>query len=300
MVSKPVERKAFLNIAHYLALKYASAGNIISLADHYALKQGKQLHVLVSEDNKVNQMVIMEVLAKVGHQVTLVEDGEQALDAMDANVFDLAIIDFNMPKVSGLEVIKICRFRKDLRNLPIIVLSADATPETQKICEEAGADEFITKPFNSKHLLGLIAKLSGARQASLVGIGGGASAVVEVFEELIDFNVLSQLLDSGVGMEFIDNLLEEFSRQGEQQLRVISSIIGRRDTVGLQSELHTLKGSAAYLGASHLVKLCEKSEVLIKGGDFASQKNMMENIEAVFHSTCAVLTDYIKQSKNPH
>lgn len=294
VIAKPLQRKSVTNVAHYMALKHAPADNVISLAEHYASKQGKKLRVLVSEDNKLNQMVIKEVLSKVGHLVTLVEDGEQALDALEAQAFDLAIIDFNMPKVSGLEVIKICRFRQDLRNMPIIVLSADATTETHNECKEAGADEFLTKPFNAKHLLGLIAKLSGAVKPAMVNTAGGSGNVVQVLEEIVDFQVLNQLIESGLDNDFVDNLVQEFFQQGERLLPVIRSTLQEGDVLAAADSAHVLKGSAAYLGATRLEKLCEQTESLSKGKPSINQGMLLDNIDAVFQSTCAILADYIK------
>ena len=116
--------------------------------------RSQRLRVLVAEDNVVNRMVTAKILQRAGHTSVLVEDGDQALDMLDEESFDCVLMDVNMPGTSGLDVTKLYRFAHlDGPHLPIIALTADASPVTRKLCEEAGMDGYITKPVDAAHLL---------------------------------------------------------------------------------------------------------------------------------------------------
>ncbi len=89
--------------------------------------------VLVAEDNRINQQVIDRMLKSAGHAVTLVDDGGQALDALETDSFDIVLIDVNMPVMNGLDVVKLHRFATGEGEAPpFIALTADATEETRR------------------------------------------------------------------------------------------------------------------------------------------------------------------------
>ena len=95
--------------------------------------------VLVAEDNRINQQVIERMLRSAGHTVTLVDDGGQALDALETGSFDIVLIDVDIAVMNGLDVVKLHRFATDAgESTPFIALTADATEETRRACEEAG------------------------------------------------------------------------------------------------------------------------------------------------------------------
>jgi two-component system sensor histidine kinase RpfC len=108
--------------------------------------------ILVAEDNATNQRVAQLILESGSHIVTIVENGEAALDALEGASFDLALFDLSMPVVSGLQALKLYRFTTS-RPIPVLILSANVTTEIIAECENAGAAEFIPKPLRASHLL---------------------------------------------------------------------------------------------------------------------------------------------------
>lgn len=134
-----------------------------SFSDCYKRRsEDRSLHVLVAEDNAINQAVLETILERIGHQVCIANDGEEALDILTERDtdFDLVILDINMPKVSGLDVLKAYRCMETEAKMPIIMLSANALPETIEQCKRAGADEYLTKPVNSKRLAEVIDRVT--------------------------------------------------------------------------------------------------------------------------------------------
>ena len=122
--------------------------------------------MLVAEDNRINQQVIERMLSSAGHTVTLVGDGEQALQALECGEFDIVLMDVNMPVMNGLDAVKLHHFATGGRDSPpFVALTADATDETRRQCEEAGIAAHLTKPVDMEQLLGVIDRVASARPA---------------------------------------------------------------------------------------------------------------------------------------
>lgn len=110
----------------------------------------KDKHILVAEDNKLNQLFIKQLLSKWDAHVTIAKNGKEALDAVQKEDFDLVLMDVHMPIINGLEATKKIRGLENerMRKVPIVACSADVFPESRKQAEEAGVDFYITKPVN--------------------------------------------------------------------------------------------------------------------------------------------------------
>ena len=126
-----------------------------------AVPTGPSRRILVAEDNRTNQLVVMKMLERAGHQVTLVGNGEEALDLLARHQFDLVIMDLNMPVMGGLDTVKLHRFATGGRDgPPFLALTADATDETRAQCEAAGIDSYLAKPVDVDQLLSLVERLT--------------------------------------------------------------------------------------------------------------------------------------------
>ncbi len=123
---------------------------------------GRDLRVLVAEDNVVNQKVVLMLLEKLGVNADLAADGDQAIAAAMENRYDLVLMDVQMPELDGLAATREIRSRLPLDRQPVIFgLTAHATTEYRDICLGAGMDGYLTKPLELEKLRDLIAKLSG-------------------------------------------------------------------------------------------------------------------------------------------
>lgn len=128
------------------------------VAEHF--KTTRPLHILVAEDNKLNQRIIVATLDKFGHHSTVVEDGEQAVNQVDKGEYDLILMDIRMPEMSGPDATRVIRARHDhLAKIPIIALTADAMEEHIRGYLEAGMDDCVTKPIERSVLVETINKV---------------------------------------------------------------------------------------------------------------------------------------------
>jgi len=143
-------------------LSEASAGS--DLYDHDIAKERRKIkkiktttpHVLLAEDNEMNWRLFKEILTQIGYKVTIVENGEEALQALAVESFDMILMDMQMPVMDGFETTRRIRQNKNFDSLPIIALTAYAMMGDAEKCMEAGCDNYITKPINKKKFISCI------------------------------------------------------------------------------------------------------------------------------------------------
>jgi CheY-like chemotaxis protein len=116
----------------------------------------------VVEDNAVNQLITRKILENWGHQVTIVEDGEQAVKTTEETDFDAILMDIQMPNMDGITATRLIRLRENNsgHHTPIIAVTAHAGENDQKACFEAGMDDFICKPLDKNRLKIALTKLA--------------------------------------------------------------------------------------------------------------------------------------------
>ena len=120
------------------------------------------LHILLAEDNLVNQRVAVSILEKAGHRVTVANNGREALNRWSEQAFDLILMDVQMPEVDGLEATAVIRSReeKTAEHIPIIALTAHAMKGDQARCLASGMDAYLSKPIHARQLIELVSRYS--------------------------------------------------------------------------------------------------------------------------------------------
>ena len=255
----PVNPTLLFNAIHE-AISHELPPNVTSLADRFKARAGAQkLHILVAEDNPVNQRVIRGLLTHAGFEVVLAQDGEEALTMLESGQhFDLAIIDMHMPELSGPEVIQRWRFLES-GHLPIIILTADAREDAQQAGRDAGADAFLTKPISSHSLIDMIAQLIDKNLQSAESTNRQGTAVSGM-GEVIDESVLENLALMGGGQSFVQELIESFNSDSRRSIREIERALQAEDFGMWHDQLHILKGGARDVGAHLLAQVCADAE----------------------------------------
>lgn len=118
------------------------------------------MKILFAEDDKMMQKYLVYQMIKFDHEVTTVDNGKEALKAMDEEVFDVILLDIFMPKLSGLEVLE--HIRNDgNRKIPVIIISRDKHPETIQKAKDLGANDYIVKPYDPDELYLKIKRVTG-------------------------------------------------------------------------------------------------------------------------------------------
>ncbi len=255
--------RPLLYVADLIAL---GVGGRADASDPISAKPRRRLHVLVAEDNNVNRRLFGKILESAGHRVTLVSDGEQALDALEREAVDVALMDLNMPKMSGLEAVKLHRFAHIASpRLPIIALTADATAEGRRSCEDAGMDGIVLKPVDAEELIRVVecAAAAAPLAAPVAAPEPKASGKVAIHPRrklalppVIDRGTLAALRALGNGDRFFDDLVDEFIAESRGIVDAIAAATDRRDAEEVRAQAHALRSSAAHFGALRLHQHC--------------------------------------------
>lgn len=142
--------------------KYERAEKLHTQADAPSAPLATKTSVLLVEDNPVNQQLMKVILCRMGHDVTLAENGQQAVDAAQATAFDIILMDIQMPVMNGLEATRILR-QKGIKT-PVIAVTANALKGDRDLCIQAGCDDYLSKPVDKDRLAEMIARYLPAGQ----------------------------------------------------------------------------------------------------------------------------------------
>ena len=301
----PFEKRQLFNVLHSVTAREESREGVVRLQDY--AKRGpaapvRGLRVLVADDNPTNREVLGRILERGGHSATLVSDGERALDALESAQYDAALIDRNMPRLSGLETVQAIRLTTGARErMPIIVLSADVTPEAKKECLGAGADAFLAKPIEAAKLLEELQSLCALRQQAarqaVLEQPRSARAEKGGVAPTINPATLSDLEELGSSPAFMDKLINVFVTDNVALMARIEAALGARNVAEFRSHLHAMKGSAASMGAERLTGHCKAmgqlSDAEVKLQVQALLKTLREELAATRDS----LERYLQERK---
>jgi two-component system sensor histidine kinase RpfC len=266
--------------------------------DDWNIPGKTSLRVLAAEDNPTNQMVIRSILEQAGHEATVVSDGEEALDALESGQFDIAVIDMQMPKMSGVNVIKFAKWTlPPERQLPFIVLTANATKMALDECIAAGASAFVTKPIEPKRLLleiEALARRSGHAGVTRRDVGAGgtvatSSGVTSVFNQapLNDIRSLGQTDDP------IPSIVGMFEKDTVRILDQMREALGAARFADFREYAHSLKGSASSVGAMQMHKCCASVEEMDDQYLAVKASAVMHDMVDAFQAAQAALAGYL-------
>ena len=239
-----------------------------------------EFQILVAEDNDINQVVVRELLTRLGYACTLVSNGRQAVEKASTRAFDAVLMDCQMPVLDGLAATNTIRSREAAgggwgrygNRLPVIALTANAVAGDRDICLEAGMDDYLTKPIDRRAMIRILERWTAPAPTSNPATPVPApeqnapAAATEL--QSVDIAQLHETLkdcqpcfDRGRLLEtcFEDNelaveLLEMFVDRAETSLTSIEQAIQQRDRKTLVSLAHALKGVAGNLSATALLE----------------------------------------------
>lgn len=133
-----------------------SAGEDLSLDEAFAALNIAGKRILVAEDNAINQLIMQELIAPSGAEITMVDDGQQAVEAVRAQKFDIVFMDMQMPVMGGLEATARIRESVSSQDLPIVAVTANAMKEDREKGMAVGMNDYITKPLEPQRLLEIL------------------------------------------------------------------------------------------------------------------------------------------------
>ncbi len=237
--------------------------------------------VLLAEDNPINQEVASAMLDLMGVRTTVVSDGRQVLQALDAHFFDLILMDCQMPGMDGYEATAAVRERErarpGTRHIPIIALTANAVEGDREQCLAAGMDDYLSKPFTRQDLatvierwapLGTAGAAFAAAVASQANAPGPTKTEPQDLSEAADLCVNPQALESIRSMAhgLLEKVIGQYLEDAPKRMEQIRAALGSNDAEALRRSAHALKSSSANLGAERFAAICQFLESVGRSG----------------------------------
>ena len=277
-LTKPVRQAQLLEAILSVAGGPVPAEASAALITRHTLREDSRLNILLAEDNPVNQKITTRMLEKLGHGITVVSNGREALDATVRHTFDLVLMDIQMPEMSGFEAAEAIRARESGtgKHLPIIALTAHAMDGDRERCLERGMDGYLAKPVRGAELSQVI--------GSLLSLAAGhlqpANSAVEDDSGVFDRAALLRRLEGDTAL--LDEVLQMFLDDSASILEKLRRAAAERDLKALLFSAHALKGSAANLCASRIHAAAAKLEIMAKEDRLVDVEAQVSAIEAEF------------------
>jgi CheY-like chemotaxis protein/HPt (histidine-containing phosphotransfer) domain-containing protein len=225
--------------------------------------------VLLAEDNPVNQKVARMVLEKLGLDVTVVNNGREAVTAWKAGGHDLILMDCQMPELDGYEATReIRRAEQSLKTrIPIVALTAHAMKGDDEKCREAGMTDYLTKPLDRDKLHACLERHLGKLQGAGTPAEGDAQAGApsSTAPAPVDWSAFMKSMDGD--QELARELVDLFIESGDETLVAILNALGANDFAAVGEQAHSLKGASANLRATAAAQAAARLEAAAKAGD---------------------------------
>jgi signal transduction histidine kinase/ligand-binding sensor domain-containing protein/DNA-binding response OmpR family regulator len=243
LLTKPV-RQSELRGAILKALGQVAATPSSTPLPSPPVPHARSLDILVAEDHPVNQRLAVKLLEKLGHRVTVANNGLEVLSLVDGRDFDVVLMDVQMPELNGFEATDAIRVRErgTGRHLPIIAVTAHALKGDRERCLAAGMDGYISKPIAPGELRTTLEGLAGGTQVS-----AHAAAKPVASESVMDRN--AALARAGGDLPLLKELAGLFCETSPPLMAEIRRAIDAQDANALRNAAHTLKGSIANFSA---------------------------------------------------
>jgi two-component system sensor histidine kinase/response regulator len=226
-------------------------------------------HVLVVEDNAVNQKVIQRLLDRFGIRSTVAGNGLEALDAVQVVSYDLVLMDCQMPEMDGYEATRAIRAEeRGERHLPVVALTAEAMKGDEKRCLAAGMDAYLTKPIITDRLMEVLDRY----------LGDGEPAPPKASTSpVMDASVLRA--SAGGDAAFAAELVADFVADCRRRLERLTSMAPSSAAM-VRAEAHTIRGAAAAVGATSAGTLADRLEQAAAANDTGAISDLLQELTA--------------------
>lgn len=244
-----------------------------------------QARALVVDDNSVNQAVARGMLKKLGVDVDVAADGQEAVDMLVQFPYDLVFMDCQMPIMDGYEATQLVRNPQSSvlnHHIPIIAMTANAMQGDKEKCFSAGMDDFIAKPVDMVKLRGLLEKWLVKVQGDKKSIAKEEAVAVDSVsdDQILDYKALSERLMGD--KELIEVIVDAFLADMPMQINQLKTLVANNDVVSATAQAHKIKGASANVGAALLTELALEMEKSGKTGDLDAIKDNLTILDQSF------------------
>jgi len=252
-------------------------------------------HLLLVEDNEINQMVASGILTELGYTVDIANDGLEALELVERSAYRAVLMDCQMPNMDGYQATSELRRRESAapqlddhldnpdstlpRRVPIIAMTAAALKEDRDRCLAAGMDDYLTKPIQPDELAATMTRWTNAATTP----APQATTTAATSTEQAITNRLQVLRDT-VPEPMVQKLVTSFLKRAPAYLTDLANALDRRDANALANTAHSFNGAASNLGASAVATLCDELETLGRNGGLQLAPDLLNRLRTEYEA----------------
>src|SRR5258707_1508195 len=218
-------------------------------------RRGFAGHVLLVEDNFVNQKVAVRFLERLGCTVEVASNGAEGVAACRQGQFDIVLMALQMPVMDGMTATRTIRESETLSHTPIIALTANAMTGDRELCEAAGMDGYLTKPIEVERLRNILAKFGLEKADGAIAVSVAADVPNQELTAPVDLHEFQSVTQGD--QSFAQELVAAFVASGERQLAEMAAAVAQNDRAALAKAAHQFKGACANMHAQALKALAE-------------------------------------------
>ncbi|MRR58936.1 MAG: response regulator [Deltaproteobacteria bacterium] len=259
--------------------------------------------ILLAEDNKVNQEVCAEIITYLGYRVDIVSNGQEAVEALFRNSYDLILMDFQMPVMDGVEATRRIRALDQEKGVhsTIIALTARVIKGDREQCLEKGMDDYLSKPFTMDAMREMLARWlpagDGETPDSRSSVAHPRSPEGHFMPQVpqcgsaVDTVTLESIasLSTDTSPNVLNRVAGLFLAQTPNLLLTLYELVVKGDGMGIQKTAHSLKSSCAMVGAFNLAELCREMEEKVPDWNFDDAASHYRRIEMEYAAVEKVL-----------
>lgn len=290
-LSKPVHQSQLLDALVELTTRTSPvAASAPAAPAPTAPEPAHRGHLLLVEDNEINQMVAQGLLTRLGYSTDIAADGAQALLMTQEHSYQAVLMDCQMPQMDGYTATRELRRREgDHGHLPVIAMTAGALAEDREKCTAAGMDDYISKPVSADEL-----EQALARWVHTAPPQAGNAAPPQAGNDDLRVSI-EQRLDElrGAGSpaehELVDRLVDHFLVRAPEMTSALFHALDRHDSQEIADQAHSLRGAAGNIGAVGLAARCQELEEHARSGEPTSLAEAAPRLQDELDRTCRTL-----------
>ncbi|HUT64287.1 MAG TPA: response regulator, partial [Anaerolineae bacterium] len=295
---KPVVTKSELLHAIFTALGFVSPDDIKTVASDFNQITDRRYRILLAEDNEINQKVAVRILKKSGHNVVVVNNGKEALEKLESDVFDIVLMDIQMPEMDGFSTTFAIRSKEQKTggHIPIIAMTAHALKGDRDMCLKAGMDGYITKPVKRDKLNEVIRTLlsdsADSPEMKVNGESPGSTMSKPATPDLKTFNKAEALALMDGEEDLLREIVDLFFENCPNWLEDLEKSVQQSDAFHLEITAHKLKGSLRNIAAERAAMIAQDIEKIGKSQDLTRAREIYSILVEEITSLYTVLESF--------
>jgi signal transduction histidine kinase/CheY-like chemotaxis protein/HPt (histidine-containing phosphotransfer) domain-containing protein len=286
---KPIDQSLLHDTFVNVLAKDGTARQAVQQQQHLPRFDG--CRVLLVEDNEINQQIAREMLAVTGLQIDIAGNGRIAVEKLLAggpNAYNLVLMDIQMPEMGGHAATRRIRMDERFEHLPIVAMTAHATPEEREACMKSGMQDHITKPINPGHFYQTLTRwLTPATVASTAVENAVAPVQEDVPIEIPGFDTVDAMDRLSGDVDLYHRVLEMLVPSLTSSLEQFAAAMASCDHAATKSAVHSIRGMAANVGATELAAFAADLESML--AEHREHPEQLAQFKALIEQTLQVV-----------